>query len=314
MEWRDVASRIEAGEDGNTEFKRDLAELSGIGRAICPFANAEGGLIVLGVDDRGEIIGVSEDPDAAQERLTSFLHSGCSAPVSARCGRHNHASGMGALDRGSPPAGVRAASPSGARLDQAGPQQRRAVAHRAPGAVQHLRLRSHGRAGHSRGEISTTSTPEPSAPFCAPRASIPRKNPSRPSPTGLRNRRILAEFDGTRRPTLYGLMAFGREPQAHPQTTSFFVQCAAYSGEDRASEVILTSEGKGRLDEQVRRAAGWVRGLGWTERYHGLEREDRPLIPEEGVARGDRQRRRPPRLRDYRDQRSCWRYSGIAST
>ena len=105
------------------------------------------------------------------------------------------------------------------------------------------------------------------------------EGPQPPIADDLRNRRILAEFDGTRRPTLYGLMAFGREPQAHPQTTSFFVQCAAYSGEDRASEVILTGEGKGRLDEQIRRAAGWVRGLGWTERYHGLEREDRPLIP-----------------------------------
>ena len=78
-------------------------------------------------------------------------------------------------------------------------------------------------------------------------------------------------------------MAFGREPQEHPQTASFFVQCTAYSGEDRASEVILAGEGKGRLDEQIRRAAGWVRGLGWTERYHGLEREDRPLVPEKAL-------------------------------
>ena len=105
------------------------------------------------------------------------------------------------------------------------------------------------------------------------------EEPQPPIADGLRNRRILAEFDGTLRPTLYGLMAFGREPQGHPQTTSFFVQCTAYAGGDRASEVILSGEGKGRLDEQVRRAAGWVRGLGWTERYHGLEREDRPLVP-----------------------------------
>ena len=56
------------------------------------------------------------------------------------------------------------------------------------------------------------------------------EEPQPPIADDLRNRRILAEFDGTRRPTLYGLMAFGREPQAHPQTTSLFVQCAAYSG------------------------------------------------------------------------------------
>ena len=89
----DIARRIKAGEDGRTEFKRDLREFSGIGRAICAFANAEGGLIILGVDDLGTIVGVREDPDAVQERLTSFLHSGCSAPVSARCGRYNDPNG-----------------------------------------------------------------------------------------------------------------------------------------------------------------------------------------------------------------------------
>ena len=105
------------------------------------------------------------------------------------------------------------------------------------------------------------------------------EQPQPPIADDLRNRRILAEFDGTLCPTLYGLMAFGREPQAHPRTASFFVQCTAYAGEDRASEVILSGEGKGRLDEQIRWASGWVRGLGWTESYHGLERVDRPLVP-----------------------------------
>lgn len=82
------------------------------------------------------------------------------------------------------------------------------------------------------------------------------------------------------RPTLYGLMAFGRDPQAQPHTGSSWIQCTAYAGRDRASEVILAGEGKGRLDEQVRRALGWIRSLGWTETYAGVLREDRPLIPE----------------------------------
>ena len=105
------------------------------------------------------------------------------------------------------------------------------------------------------------------------------EEPQPPIADDLRSRRTLAEFDGSLRPTLYGLMAFGREPQAHPRTASFFVQCTAYAGEDRASEVIRSGEGKGRLDEQIRWVTGWIRSLGWTERYHGLEREDRPLVP-----------------------------------
>ena len=58
------------------------------------------------------------------------------------------------------------------------------------------------------------------------------------------------------RPTLYGLMVFGRDPQRHPQLASLFVQCAAYGELDRASEVLSTAEAEGRLDEQVHRSRG----------------------------------------------------------
>ena len=282
MEWRDIARRIEAGEDGKTEFKRDLVELSGIGRAICAFANAEGGLIILGVDDGGAIVGVREDPDSARERLTGFLHSGCSAPVPARCGRHNDANGWVhwievPRQRGFEPLHHRG---------RVWIRRERSSVEPSPTELQELY--------NTFGFVLTEEQVIPAASmeaidtgafrsFLRAQGLDTEEEPQPAVADDLRNRRILAEFDGALRPTLYGLMAFGKEPQAHPQTTSFFVQCIAYSGEDRASEVILAGEGKGRLDEQVRRAAGWVRGLGWTERYHGLEREDRPLVPEKAL-------------------------------
>ena len=86
MEWPDIRRRIEAGEDRHTEFKRGLGDLSAIGRAMCAFANTEGGLIILGVEDNRTITGVKEDAEGTQERLTSFLQTGCSAPVHARTG------------------------------------------------------------------------------------------------------------------------------------------------------------------------------------------------------------------------------------
>ena len=48
MEWQDVRGRIDAGENRHTEFKRGLGDLSAIGRAMCAFANTEGGVIILG--------------------------------------------------------------------------------------------------------------------------------------------------------------------------------------------------------------------------------------------------------------------------
>ena len=69
MEWANILQRIEAGEDRTTEFKREFGNNQpAIGRAICAFANCEGGLIVLGIDDAGSIVGLNEDPHEVHER------------------------------------------------------------------------------------------------------------------------------------------------------------------------------------------------------------------------------------------------------
>ena len=86
MEWIDVLQRISAGEDGRTEFKRGV-DKDGIGKATSAFANTEGGLLILGVDDDKNIVGVARDSEAVAQDLTNFLQNGLSAPVQARLGR-----------------------------------------------------------------------------------------------------------------------------------------------------------------------------------------------------------------------------------
>ena len=93
MEWLDVLRRIEGGEDERTEFTRGLGDGSKVCRALCAFGNGEGGLIVLGVEDAGVIVGVKENAESVQERLTNFLQSGCGVPISARSGRHEDPNG-----------------------------------------------------------------------------------------------------------------------------------------------------------------------------------------------------------------------------
>lgn len=95
----------------------------------------------------------------------------------------------------------------------------------------------------------------------------------------LRNAGIADELDGVLRPTLYGLMVFGRDPQACVHTLSFFVQCCLYAGLDQAADVLSAAESQGRLEDQVRRSMGWFRSLGRREVY----REDIPPIPEDAL-------------------------------
>ena len=107
--------------------------------------------------------------------------------------------------------------------------------------------------------------------------------PQPDSQDDLRNRGVLAEIGGELRATLYGTLCFGKDPQRYPQTRNFRVECAAYTGDDRASEVLQVAEAAGRLDDQVERAIGWLLGLGRFESYRGLIREDRHLLPRAAI-------------------------------
>lgn len=75
------------------------------------------------------------------------------------------------------------------------------------------------------------------------------------------------------------MLAFGKAPQGYPQTRSFYIECVAYGGSDRADRVLQAAEAKGRLNEQLARAAGWFSGLTTLETYHGLQRQDQRLLP-----------------------------------
>lgn len=279
MEWLDILERVEEGEGTHTEFKRSLGDWSPIGKAICAFANSEGGVVILGVDDSGTIVGVREDPEQVHERLTSFLQSGCSSPVTARCRRH--------LD------------PSGWVHWLEVPRQRSYEPLRYSGRVWIRRERSsvepspaelqelYNAFGYMLTEERTIQPARPSdielEAFHSYLQALGLETEEEPQPAtqdDLRNRGVVAEVDGELHPTLYGVLAFGRDPQGYPQTANFWVECVAYSGSDRAADVLLTGAGKGRLDEQVRRTVGWVRGLQRIESYRGMVREDVPLVPE----------------------------------
>ena len=58
MDTLALKNLIALGEGFTTEFKR--SGTSNLGREICAFANATGGVIMIGVADNGDIVGVSD--------------------------------------------------------------------------------------------------------------------------------------------------------------------------------------------------------------------------------------------------------------
>ena len=58
MNAQELHTLIAQGEGFTSEFKRSMP--SDLGREMCAFANASGGVILLGVTDKGEIAGVTD--------------------------------------------------------------------------------------------------------------------------------------------------------------------------------------------------------------------------------------------------------------
>ena len=108
-------------------------------------------------------------------------------------------------------------------------------------------------------------------------------DPQPDSEADLRNRDVIVEIGGELRATLYGTLAFGKDPQCYPQTRNFRIECVAYAGDDRSAEVLQVAEATGRLDEQVGRAVGWFLSLGRFESYQNLVRQDRHMLPRAAI-------------------------------
>ncbi|MFQ5652754.1 MAG: ATP-binding protein [bacterium] len=72
MDASEVQKLVIQGEGQQLEFKRSLAELETAVRAVAAFANSNGGVVLLGVRDSGEIVGV-EVGEHTKERLSTAI-------------------------------------------------------------------------------------------------------------------------------------------------------------------------------------------------------------------------------------------------
>ena len=281
MEWPEVVRRIESGENSHTEFKRGLGDFSSLGRTLCAFANGDGGLLVIGVDSSGVIGGTREDPESTQERLTSFLQNGCGSPLTAECDRYlTDAGWVHWVDVPHQRRRYEPFSYDGRFWIRPG----RATAAPSPSELQQL-FNCFGLILTEKQVIASATADDIDMnafrSYMQAQGTRIEDGPQPDVESDLRNASVCDRLNGTLRPTLYGLMVFGNDPQGFPHTTSMFIQCARYGGGDQASDLLSEGESRGRLDEQIQRSMEWFRSLGRKEIYRGLHREDVPLIPEE---------------------------------
>ena len=77
-----LKERLERGENLHTEFKIWPVHPDDLASSIVAFANTDGGQIILGVDDKGGIMGIDEDElDRAAQFVDNLSFNNCEPPV-----------------------------------------------------------------------------------------------------------------------------------------------------------------------------------------------------------------------------------------
>jgi hypothetical protein len=85
LEPDEVRRRIAGGEGKELEFKRGLPRDAKTARTLCAFANTRGGLLLVGVGDRGELLGAPR-PREVLQRLRAIALEHVEPPVPLEAG------------------------------------------------------------------------------------------------------------------------------------------------------------------------------------------------------------------------------------
>ncbi len=80
MDIEELFEKVERGEDLHTEFKEYLPNNEDLAKEIVAFANTDGGQIIIGVSNNGQIIGVS-NLDEVLRKVDDVAYNRCEPPI-----------------------------------------------------------------------------------------------------------------------------------------------------------------------------------------------------------------------------------------
>jgi len=277
-----IREQLRAGEDALAEFKEvRLGERSVISPhteefagELVAFANAEGGVVFLGVDDTGLVRGI---PDAALGLVESWIinvaTNNCDPPIRPLIRK------------------VRLPQPAGSEVDVLLVEVRRSLyVHRTAGG------RFYARVGSTKRDLTAQELArlfqqrgrafvfDEQPVLTATEADLDREalerflgaEPTIPWADLLRNSRIVVtDDDGIDRPAVAALLAFGRSPREH--LLSAYLEAAVYRGLPLSSDDLVHSDTiQGSSPSQIDQAVAFVQRFMLKPARKPDGREDHP--------------------------------------
>ena len=274
MKVEELASLYKQGQGDTVAFEVETVALNRLAETLAAFANADGGIVLLGVDPNSSVVrGVREIDEAIDRALAAC--SKCEPPLVLP------------------------------RPEQATLEEKPIVFVQVPAGLPHaygLRGRFITRSGkknvplgprqlrqllRERGEANFEALPAPGATLDDLDGTLVLKyaaqflgepNPKKEDVLDLLYRRNCITKDGnTWRPTTSGYLLFGRVPQRSFPSAEILL--ARYAGKQMSDE-FLREIVQGALPEQIRRVENWLAAnMRKGSRIDGLERQDRTEYP-----------------------------------
>lgn len=266
--------QVAAGhETQHLEFKRQMTSRTELARSIVCFANADGGRIVIGVDDDGTIIGVT-DVDRLSQLVDDAAYEHCEPPVPVV---------IETVDGAEPPVVVVRVprgpqrpyrTKQGLYYIRSGTRCRQASQEEIRGLFQ-----AAGALSFDETILSATDV-ESDLDITAFREYVNAHAPAQVSdethvPPNLVRSWKIADGDHL---TVAGVLLFGKAPESHLPYGQ--ISLARISGVEPSGEALDQITTEGTLFQQVHEAERFLRlHLRTPRRVEGFENEDQPELP-----------------------------------
>ena len=275
----ELKARLETGEDLHTEFKQWPIQPDDLAPSLVAFANTDGGQLILGINDKGEVTGISaEDLDRVTRLVDNVAFNNCDPPVTVIQETLRDISGKAALVVHVP------------KGDQRPYRTNRGI---------HYVRTSSGRRQASREELlrlfqSTESLYYDEVPVL--RGSLADLDEGAledllaiarergldlsdiPKDRLLRNWRLVRDESGQPHPTLAGVLFLGRSPAQ--LVSNAYMSALCILGRDISLEPLDQKRIEGRLGEMLQGAMRFFYlYLKQRHEIRGLEPEIKPELP-----------------------------------